>query len=128
MAINLRKAAQNNATSTVAQGRKYTKEELNGRILSIAKVELIDKDVTKNGRPVCDENGQIKHMMFAQIRFAEITDGYFRGFGAINNMVKEWTNEATLDEINSELSSNPLKIKIHPFGGNSNAWTFDLVD
>lgn len=126
MKINLRAAAQRNATSDIETGTRLTKEELKGQWLTITRVGLVDKNKTVQGKVVTDENGEIVHLLWAQFRFAEYPDSYFRGFTALNNMVKEWTTEATLDEINAELEANPIQIRIHPANGTSNAWLFDL--
>ena len=119
MALNLKVAAQRNATSTIETGKRLTKEELNGQWLTIAEVGLVDKDKMSRGKVVTDENGEVIRLSWAQFRFKEHPDCYFRGF-------KEWTEEASLEEINAEIKANPIRIRIHPAGGASNAWLFDV--
>lgn len=126
MALNLKTAARRNATSTIETGTRLTKEELSGEWLTIAEVGLVDKDKVSRGKPVVDENGEVVRLTWAQFRFKEHPGAYFRGFTALTNMVKEWTEEASLEEINAELAANPMRIRIHPAGGASNAWLFDI--
>ena len=124
--LNLRNAAKRNAASDIEQGKHYKKEELEGRWLTIERVGLVDKDDIRMGKPVLTEDGEAAHLLWAQFRFKEIPDGYFRGFGTLTNMVKEWVAEADgdLEAINAELAENPIKIRMYKTSGR--AWMYDV--
>lgn len=126
MALNLKNAARRNATAAIETGERLKKEDIAGQWLTIQEVGLVDKDKMSKGRPVVDENGEVVRLTWAQFRFKEKPGAYFRGFTALTAMVKEWTAEGTLEEINAELAENPIRIRVHPAGGASNAWLFDV--
>ena len=123
MALNLKVAAQRNATSTIETGKRLTKEELNGQWLTIAEVGLVDKDKMSRGKVVTDENGEVIRLSWAQFRFKEPC---FKGIvlfckdEAVFNEVKTMLDGVDMNEwIDRILDYNKDGIKVRVMRGSS---------
>lgn len=130
MAINLRKLAQENAQSSLKDGKQYTKEDLTGKVLTIQNADIARAWATnEKGDYIMDDEGEHVMQEYGILRFVEYPDGYFQTFGNLTRTVLAWRDECDgdMDALNVALAENPIKIKIQPPAGKSRAWKYTLV-
>lgn len=127
MALNLLRTAKKNAVNDIETGKHYKKEELADQWLTIERVGLVDKVATKMGKPIIDQDtGEVQRLFWADFRFIEYPDGFFRGFTSLTATVAAWVEEAggDIDAVNEELAANPIQINMYSSKGR--AWLFEV--